>query len=172
MAGSPTAGHNGDAQCYHSSLLRLPQLDSAPWFGCPTVQGRTLVAAITGGKSRVMGEKISPGPIPEARMKRLGDWTSANVSRTDDHMQFAVLRREGELRTLEIVIGGSSYAMLALSPLGDGEAVTPIPVAPPEGTRRRPATPGAWQREEGSCDLSIPFPRPLCYCSSSPVPPR
>ena len=87
------------------------------------MQGHTLVAEITGGKSRVIGEKISPVAIPEAWVRRIGKWAPVDTQGPKDCPLYLTLRREAEFLMLDIVIGSSIAPVWALSPLGDGEAV-------------------------------------------------
>ncbi len=56
-------------------------------------------------------------------MKRIGRWVPVDTEGPKDYPLYLTLRREAEFLMLDIVIGGSTAAVWALSPLGDGEAV-------------------------------------------------
>jgi CubicO group peptidase (beta-lactamase class C family) len=101
----------------------LPGLDSAPWFGFLTVQDRTFVVANASGTRRIIGEEINPVAIPEAWIARLGKWVPVDTEGPNDVPLYLTLRKEAGLLMLDVMIGGGTAFVWALSPLGDGEAV-------------------------------------------------
>jgi CubicO group peptidase (beta-lactamase class C family) len=103
--------------------FRLPQLDSAPWFGFRSQGDRTFIVGIANGKQMIMGERLSPVAVPEAWMKRIGTWAPVDTQEPDDIPMCIRLRKEADFLMLDVVVGGGTAAVWALSPVGDGEAV-------------------------------------------------
>jgi hypothetical protein len=108
--------------------VRVPSPDTLG-LAFPRVDGRSLVVAYVGGNAVVLGERVSPVPIPEAWSKRASSWKAANTDGVGDILRGVRIREEGEFVVFETDRREIGASARPLTPIGDREALT-------SGTRR------------------------------------
>jgi CubicO group peptidase (beta-lactamase class C family) len=103
--------------------IRVPSLDTLE-LAFPRVGGRSLVVAYVGGNAAVLGEKVSPVPIPAAWSERVGSWKAVNTDGVGDILRGVSIHREGEFLVFETDRREVGVSARPLTPLDDREAVT------------------------------------------------
>jgi CubicO group peptidase (beta-lactamase class C family) len=99
------------------------------------VSGREVLLVGSRGQKLIFGERIAPAPIPDAWLRRTGEYEVANGVGDELHAGIEVRQRDGFLTVeLSFTIPSIGSLTLALAPLSDSEAiVTGLGMSPGAG---------------------------------------
>jgi hypothetical protein len=107
--------------------INVKQLEGLT-FSLTRIAGRDVLVLHDNGKKYLLGERIEPSPIPDAWLKRLGDYELVNPGDYFPMIEKAQLKYEDHLLTLDVTTPilsnvGIERLRFAVGPLSDTEAV-------------------------------------------------
>ena len=107
--------------------IRLKPLEAFQ-FSVPTIEGRSPLVLHNNGKKQLVGEKIEPPSIPEAWLKRVGEYELVHGSDYWPMIEKTALTLEKPLLMIDVTIPllgefGIERMRFALCPVSDREAI-------------------------------------------------
>jgi CubicO group peptidase (beta-lactamase class C family) len=107
--------------------IHVKQLDGLT-FSLTRIAGRDVLVLHDNGKKYLLGERIEPSPIPDAWLKRLGDYELVNPGDYFPMIEKAQLKYEDHLLTLDVTTPmlsnvGIERLRFAVGPVSNTEAV-------------------------------------------------
>jgi hypothetical protein len=110
-----------------SGQAKVKQLEGLK-FSLMRMVGRDVLVLHDHGKKHLLGEKIEPGPIPDAWLKRVGDYELVNPGDYFPMIERAQLKFEDHLMILDVTTAilanlGIERLRLAIGPFSNTEAI-------------------------------------------------